>query len=46
MNKKLVFEYYSRLLDKLIDEHDYFKYLLDVFTKMGFVFVAGFFVVV
>lgn len=26
MNKKLVFEYYSRLLDKLIDEHDYFKY--------------------
>ena len=26
MNKKLIFEYYSRLLDKLIDEHDYFKY--------------------
>ena len=26
MNKKLVFEHYSRLLDELIDEHDYFKY--------------------
>lgn len=36
MNKKLVFDYYSRWLDELIDEHDYFKYYFQEPTTQYF----------